>query len=602
MIVWHTAADPVLALVAVLARASLYGGLLLAAIYALDRLLRGTAPSLRCWAWRIGCARLLLLLAPIGIGLPLLAPPDAGQPEAGPATTISADDESLAGPRASPAAPTSAEALPPGRAAGTWGLAAARLIAGLWLAGVALALGQIVRLARASRRLRAAAQPLEEIEVLNAYRQIAQRLGVAPLPSLLVTRSASGPLTLGSRRPAVILPAALVGKLQPAELQLLLGHELAHVARRNLAWNWLAAAVQCLFFFHPLVWLAARRWAQAQESACDELAVLGTRQPAVVLGNLLVNLSAQQRTSQAWSPALGVSAAYGNLRERIVTMRRFSFHSATAASLRPRNRRARQGRTAVLALVLILVLAPWQLVSAQPKQAPSQNSPGQSAGQVQSGSSFSAAGAGGSSSGGATASGSAQAQSGGSASGNAQAQSSGGGTSKAFSSSKTSDTADPLRQNGSQNRPAAGKAGGRRVSTYSDDDRTIVIREYPNGRIVVEVTQLVGDEEQTQKYSARSEKELAEKHQEAFELLNKYARDRGPAESAPTGLPLAPAVPGAPDPFQPGAGKLPPGANPAKEMLRQQIQKMPRRAGQPRDQAAAGRNAAAAGCQINGRA
>jgi hypothetical protein len=50
-------------------------------------------------------------------------------------------------------------------------------------------------------------------------------------------------------------------------------HELAHLKRHDIAFNWLAAVAQALHWFNPLVWLALREARTDMEMACDELAI-----------------------------------------------------------------------------------------------------------------------------------------------------------------------------------------------------------------------------------------------------------------------------------------------------------------------------------------
>ena len=73
-------------------------------------------------------------------------------------------------------------------------------------------------------------------------------------------------------------PAAggLNATLSPEDLRLALAHEMAHVKRGDLRLALLPAAMQVLFFFHPLVWLASAEWAAAREEACDALALQAT--------------------------------------------------------------------------------------------------------------------------------------------------------------------------------------------------------------------------------------------------------------------------------------------------------------------------------------
>jgi hypothetical protein len=83
-------------------------------------------------------------------------------------------------------------------------------------------------------------------------------------------------MAVGFAAPAVILPEALAEQLDPAALDHVLLHELAHVARyddwTNLAARFCAAVLQ----LHPIAAWILGRIAQERESACDDWVVAQT--------------------------------------------------------------------------------------------------------------------------------------------------------------------------------------------------------------------------------------------------------------------------------------------------------------------------------------
>ena len=85
-------------------------------------------------------------------------------------------------------------------------------------------------------------------------------------PALLVTWG------LGS--PKILLPAT--ASAWPADrIRVVLAHELAHVVRHDWLTQISAELLRALYWFNPLVWLAARRLREESERACDD-AVLET--------------------------------------------------------------------------------------------------------------------------------------------------------------------------------------------------------------------------------------------------------------------------------------------------------------------------------------
>jgi TonB family protein len=80
-------------------------------------------------------------------------------------------------------------------------------------------------------------------------------------------------MTIGIFRPVVLLPAD--AREWPVDrLRAVLLHELMHVRRRDLASQAIAQGACCVYWFHPLAWLAGLRLRRERERACDD-AVLG---------------------------------------------------------------------------------------------------------------------------------------------------------------------------------------------------------------------------------------------------------------------------------------------------------------------------------------
>lgn len=81
----------------------------------------------------------------------------------------------------------------------------------------------------------------------------------------------TGPASVGLFRPKIILPHDFLQRYAPDEQALVIAHEQVHIARRDAYANLLQAAFQCIFWFNPLVHVAALRFRQDQELSCDAL-------------------------------------------------------------------------------------------------------------------------------------------------------------------------------------------------------------------------------------------------------------------------------------------------------------------------------------------
>jgi beta-lactamase regulating signal transducer with metallopeptidase domain len=131
----------------------------------------------------------------------------------------------------------------------------------VWLAGTgAAALWTLGLQLRFERSL----GPLQPLRATGLY--------LAATPGAVA--ATAGPLLLGLLRPRIVLPADFEQRYTPTEQALIVAHEQAHLLRGDLYAQALAAAMQVLFWFNPLVHLAAARFRYDLELACDQTVLL----------------------------------------------------------------------------------------------------------------------------------------------------------------------------------------------------------------------------------------------------------------------------------------------------------------------------------------
>jgi beta-lactamase regulating signal transducer with metallopeptidase domain len=134
----------------------------------------------------------------------------------------------------------------------------------LWLAGVAIGAGLAgLQLWRARAALLRGAVRFEG----DVARRAAARLGMRRPPRVLLGES--GPAVFGILRPTVVVPRELACALDEGALEHVLLHEFAHVKRKDLLAQLLFGALNVVYWFHPLVWIARKRAYAAREFACD---------------------------------------------------------------------------------------------------------------------------------------------------------------------------------------------------------------------------------------------------------------------------------------------------------------------------------------------
>ena len=155
-------------------------------------------------------------------------------------------------------------------------------LAWFWTAGVVV---MMLRLAGGGWVLRSLGrQHFEPLPAAWVARVEALRraLGIARPVTVKVLGAIEQPFSSRAWRPVVWLPVSMLTRLAPDQIEALLAHELAHIARLDWVWNGLQCLIEALLFFHPMVWWLSRRIRQEREHACDDLAVAVCGDPVVV--------------------------------------------------------------------------------------------------------------------------------------------------------------------------------------------------------------------------------------------------------------------------------------------------------------------------------
>jgi HEAT repeat protein/beta-lactamase regulating signal transducer with metallopeptidase domain len=343
------------------------GTLLVLTAVCLTRLLGRAPAAARHLVWSLSVAGLLLLpatrLIPWRLELSALATardafdmtPAATRPAAAtkrPAASNQATaptDVAAAAPiaQADPAARreaasprlTSTELRAPGPQSRGWSDPATVLFAA-WLAGTLWMVGRLVVGVANVRRIVRRAVPADGDAWQSLVSNARASLGVQPPARVVISTEAAMPFTYGLLRPVIVLPASADEWTTDRRRSVLL-HELAHVRRRDLITNAIVQLACAVYWFHPLVRLAARRVRIEAERACDTLVVAAGMRASDYAGDLL-EIARTMRSSATAAVALAMA-------------RRSDFEGRLLAILAPDS--GRNVLTAARAVVIALSFA-----------------------------------------------------------------------------------------------------------------------------------------------------------------------------------------------------------------------------------------------------
>jgi HEAT repeat protein/beta-lactamase regulating signal transducer with metallopeptidase domain len=217
----------------------------------------------------------------------------------------------------------------------------------LWTTGALLLLARLALGAAVLARAVRTATPLTTPDWTHPLLEAADRLALDRAPRLLMSARLPLPYACGLLRPTIVLPES-AAEWSDRRRRAVLCHELAHVRRFDLLLNALGQVACAVWWFHPLVWIAARRLRLESERACDDL-VLGVGTRASEYANHLLNIVCN--AARAHTPAVALPMAQGReLEGRLLAI------LERGASRIPTSRR-HATLLAVLALSVVVPLA-----------------------------------------------------------------------------------------------------------------------------------------------------------------------------------------------------------------------------------------------------
>ena len=155
------------------------------------------------------------------------------------------------------------------------------------------------------RRLACRATRVSDHAWTSLLDETARSLNVHRSIVLLRSLEETMPMAFGTRRPAILLPAA-ADTWSDDQRRAVLLHELAHVARYDCLTQSLAAVACAIYWIHPGVWWIARRLRIERELACDDRVLAAGTNPDDYASHLL-QFAYSLRVDMA--PALAVTMA-----------------------------------------------------------------------------------------------------------------------------------------------------------------------------------------------------------------------------------------------------------------------------------------------------
>lgn len=240
-------------------------------------------------------------------------------------------------------------------------LTAAALI---WLGGVVLALIiKLLQYFRFQSRLKKDSTRITDCRVTAMENAFCAKLHIKRAPILYESTTTYSPMTIGLWHPVIILPPTLSIDSNAADfhipavntppesrnvyqLQLILHHELVHIARKDLWYKWIYQLLLCVHWFNPVLHRISRQINSDCELSCDE-AILPelTETGKQMYGNILLDTAEQGIDCRQSAFSTTLLENKRNLKRRLDAILRYKKATRFRLAL------------SVCALVLMLVLS-----------------------------------------------------------------------------------------------------------------------------------------------------------------------------------------------------------------------------------------------------
>ncbi len=142
----------------------------------------------------------------------------------------------------------------------------------IWLLGSVVLLVRLARGYLVVFRLRRSLRRGAPVIVRLAERS-ASRIGLRNVPEVFESDSAPAPLIVGLWRPVIVVPCGIEREVQTRQLEGMLLHEMAHIARHDLWVGVFQRLAAVMFWWQPLVHRLNTRLSAVREDLCDNYVI-----------------------------------------------------------------------------------------------------------------------------------------------------------------------------------------------------------------------------------------------------------------------------------------------------------------------------------------
>lgn len=166
----------------------------------------------------------------------------------------------------------------------------------------------------------------------RTIRKLKNQSGIKRPVSAVFSRYTAIPLTFGMLRPVILLPKS-AEKWPERQKQTVILHELAHVKRHDYITNLITHFVCALYWYNPLIWIAARQLQVERERATDDYVLRAGTENIDYANQLLAIASPLTRRSDFGCGVIAM-AKHSQIKKRMqhILAQKIRRHSLTRVS------------------------------------------------------------------------------------------------------------------------------------------------------------------------------------------------------------------------------------------------------------------------------
>jgi bla regulator protein BlaR1 len=161
------------------------------------------------------------------------------------------------------------------------------------------------------------------------FHQLVEQVKLKCTPQILISLKNDVPMAIGWVKPVVLIPITMLSGLTPAQLDMLILHELAHIRRHDYLVNFIQTLVEIFLFFHPGVRWVSKQMRNEREYCSDDIAVQHCGNPVAYAHTLADTASICDSHRNHSIPAMAMAASGGDLKQRVIRLIDQNQHCST---------------------------------------------------------------------------------------------------------------------------------------------------------------------------------------------------------------------------------------------------------------------------------